>query len=341
MSQAEKTKVTTSAGTGEPGLVDGPVETAQFNKPDGVTYNESTSALIVTDTGNNAIRQVSEAGYVTTIAGNGTAGYSDGKGSAALFNSPDGITTDSAGNVFVADTGNNAIRKIAVDGTVTTVAPTTSAGPSATGFTDGTTATAKFNAPSGIAVDNAGNIIVADDGNNAIRLISTDGTVTTIAAGKSPAGTVAGSGDVQMNHPHALTRDSDGNVFVTDSENNLIKKIVIDGKSAIVETIAGDGSAGFNEDDVDGKNAKFKKPHGIGNKNGNIYVSDHENSAIRLITPSGNVILYAGNGKAGDKDGSGDDAEFNKPRGIAIDKNENVFVCDYQNNKIKKIEKEK
>ncbi len=325
-------RVVTVAGDGTAGLTDGVGTAAQFDQPDGVTVNKTNGLIIVGDTGNNAIRTVTPDGTVATLAGNGTPAFADGDGADARFNQPDGVAVDSSGNVYVADTGNNRIRKITPGGTVTTIA-----GDGTADFKDDNGTSAQLNGPTGITVDSSGIIFVADSGNNVIRRIDSAGNVTTVAGdivGQAAGDADSATGtDARFKKPHAVTVDSSGNLYVTDHENNKIKKIT---PGFAVSTYAGDGTAAF----LDGvaSASRFNRPHGLTvDGAGNIVTGDELNNRIRFITPSGVVQTYAGNGTAGYADGSAASAQFKQPRGIALDTSGNILICDYDNNRIRKI----
>lgn len=242
----------------------------------------------------------------------------------AQYNFPYGITHDALGNIYIADTGNNRIRKISPDGLVTTLAGSTA------GFADGTSTNAQFNAPYGIKADDLGNVFVADRGNNKIRKITPNGVVTTIAG--STRGFADGAGSVaQFNLPTDLAIVADGTIYVTDSNNNRIRKITAAG---VVTTIAG-STSGYT--DGIGSTAKFNLPYGLAvDRFENIYVADTYNNRIRKITPSGNVTTIAGS-TSGFMDGIATAAQFNLPWGISIDARDNLYIADRSNNRIRKI----
>lgn len=268
---------------------------------------------------------ISNAQVVTTLAGS-TGGFADGTGAAAKFYYPYGVATDAAGNVYVADTFNNKIRKITQSGEVSTFAGSTY------GFADGIGAAAQFIHPYGVATDNAGNLYVADSGNSKIRKITPAGVVSTLA-GSTP-GSVDGVGTIaQFNSPTGVATDAAGNVYVADLNNNKIRKIT---PAGVVTTLAGSGIYGFANGT--GMVAQFNYPLGVAtDAAGNVYVADSNNNKIRKITPMGVVSTLAGSSLGGFADGTGALAMFKGPIGVATDAAGNVYVGDQLNNRIRKI----
>ncbi|MCL2760111.1 MAG: IPT/TIG domain-containing protein [Desulfuromonadales bacterium] len=212
--------VSTLAGGGMVGgFADGIGAAAQFDNPYGVAV-DAAGNVYVADALNHRIRKITPAGVVSTFAGSGTEGFADGAEATAQFNVPTGVAVDAAGNVYVADLYNNRIRKITSTGVVSTLA-----GSGLTGFADGADATAQFNLPSGVAVDAAGNVYVADEFNNCIRKITPKGVVSTLA-GSGSAGFADGTPlTAQFNNPFGVAVDAAGNVYVADKGNNRIRKI--------------------------------------------------------------------------------------------------------------------
>jgi hypothetical protein len=207
------------AGSPQPGYSGdgGPATSAQFSSPDGVAV-DGTGNLFVVDHGNNRVRKVSPDGIIVTVAGDGTPGFSGdgGPAASAQFLGPKGVAVDQTGNLFIADTGNRRIRKVSPSGIITTVAGSGTPGFSGDG---GPAASAQLNAPTGLAVDGAGNLYIADTGNRRIREVSKDGTITTVAGD----GDLGSSGDggpatsAQLYPPNAVAVDGAGNLFIADS----------------------------------------------------------------------------------------------------------------------------
>ena len=268
-------------------------------------------------------------GYVTTLAGSGTAGYADGTGTAAQFNTSYGVAVDASGTIYIADSNNNRIRKITPGGVVTTLA-----GSGTASYADGTGTAAQFNDPTGIAVDTSGTVYVADLYNNRIRKITSGGVVTTLA-GSGTAGSLNGTGtSAQFNNPYGIIVDSSGSVYVADTSNNIIRKITSGG---VVTTLAGSGTAGSLNGT--GTSAQFNGPYGITiDSSSNIYVGDMLNNTIRKITPGGVVTTLAGSGTNGSINGTGTSAQFNYPGGVAIDSNGTIYVVDAFGYQIRKIQ---
>jgi sugar lactone lactonase YvrE len=265
-----------------------------------------------------------KAQVVSTFAGS-TAGFADGTATAAKFSGPYGVAVDAAGNVYLADSGNNRIRKITAAGVVSTLA-----GSGVAGFAEGAGNTAQFDQPFGVAVDAAGNVIVGDTGNNRIRKITAAGVVSTLAG--SIEGNVDATGSAaQFNRPGGVAIDAAGTVFVADAWNHLIREISAAG---VVSTLAG-STLGFA--DGTGTAAQFNYPEGVAvDAAGNVYIADGSNNRIRKITSAGVVSTLAGSTQ-GYGDGTGAAAQFHLPIGVAADAAGNVFVADDLNHRIRII----
>jgi sugar lactone lactonase YvrE len=263
---------------------------------------------------------------VTTLAGNSNEGFVNGTGSNAKFNYPVGICVDAAGNVYVGDASNHAIRKVTQTGVVTTFAGSTQ------GFTNGTGAAAQFNVPLGICVDASGNFYTGDIANYAIRKISSSAAVTTLAGGNQGY-TNGQGGTASFDMPIDVCVDAQGNIYVADNKNHVIRKITAAGT---VSTFAGSGVSG-NADGT-GTAAQFEEPYGIcADAQGNIYVADNVSSRIRKITPAGVVTTIAGSAGTGMLDGNVSVAKFDQPNDVVVDAQGNIYVSDYNNNRIRKI----
>jgi len=325
--------ITTLAGSaGSSGSTDGTGGAARFNHPADVTADGSGN-LYVTDTDNHTIRKITSAGVVTTLAGQaGTSGSADGTGTAAQFNSPTGLTIDTSGNLYLADTDNHTIRKIVA----TTGVVTTFAGQAGTaGSANGTGTAAQFNYPSDVALDSAGNLYVADAGNQIIRKITPAGVVTTLAGLTGIPGTADGAGTVaRFNTPEGVAVDGSGNVYVADTNNHTIRKITPAGTVSTLAGLAGTSGTG----DGAGTVARFQYPSDLAlDSSGNLYVADTDNHAIRKLTPAGLTGTVAGlTGTNGSADGTGSTARFYYPTGVAVDSSGNVYVADTSNQTIRK-----
>jgi sugar lactone lactonase YvrE len=328
--------VTTFAGAADlEGSADGTGGGASFFGPKGIAL-DSQGNFFVADSYNHTIRKITVGGVVTTVAGMaGAQGNVDGPGSVARFHNPIGVALDGAGNILVADAGNNTVRKITAGGLVTTVAgsPTGQGG-----MVDGAGSLARFSLPWGIAVDASGSILVCDYGNSAIRRITSDGMVTTLAGG---LGNLDGAANLaRFNSPYGVAMDDSGNVFVADTYDQTIRKITTDG---VVTTLAGQAGRDGNADGK-GSDARFSWPTGIAvNGDGNVFVADLINSTIRKITPDGIVSTLAGaepgvdGGPRGYVDGVGRAARFDSPFALAIDPSGSLLVAEQNNQVIRKV----
>ena len=341
--------VRTIAGRGGPESRDGPDSTARFNHPWGIAL-ASHNEVYVSDENNHTIRRVTKDGndwLVDTVAGlAGTPGSNDGTNNGARFKTPRGLAMDPNGTLYVSDHSNNIIRKVSLQ--VPAVVVTTIAGtPGMTGSVDGTNGSALFNRPLGITAGRSGNLYVAD--NQAIRWLAAEGTnwiTRTIVGLAGTSGYLDGSNSTaRFNGPCGVAVDAATNIYVADSGNYVIRKIMPLGTNWIVSTIAGlKGSVG--RQDGTNSNARFWNPNGVAvDGSGIVYVSDAENHTIRKITPASTnwvVTTIGGLGTVigipdfqGNADGVGSAARFAWPTALIVDNDGTIFVADYWNNTIR------
>ena len=297
---------------------------ARFSSPYGVA-TDSAGNIYVADSGNSMIRKITPNGLVTTVAGKaGQSGNTNGSTTNARFSYPQGLVVDSSGNIYVADSEDQTIRKITLAGVVSTFAGM----PNFSGFTDGASNVARFFLPAGIALDSSNNVYVADSQNNTIRKITPAGVVSTIAGTARASGNVDGfTNKALFNFPTGIALDASNNVYVADSFNSSIRKIT---PSGLVSTFAGSKTGLVGAVDGFTNNARFFQPTALTvDKSGNLYVADSGNQQIRMITPAGLVTTLAGSVNGlGSTDGAGALARFNRPQGIAVDAAGDIYVAD-------------
>lgn len=297
------------------------------------TYAEGIAAdaagnLYVADMLAHRILKITSTGTVSTLAGSGISGQSNGNGTGASFSFPDSVAVDASGNVYVADTSNHMIRKISPSGEVTTLAGSTTPG-----STNGMGAAASFRNPSGITTDASGNVYVADGGNNMIRKITPTGVVTTLAGiGTSGSADSQQGTNASFNFPRGIAVDTSGNVFVSDTRNNMIRKIDTTGTVTTVAGTTADGSANGT-----GSAASFSRPHGLTiDAAGNLFVAD-AGGLVRKVTPAGEVSTLAGILSSTDRiDGASSVATFLYMHGVTIDASGVLYVIEPD--RVRKIE---
>lgn len=321
--------VTTLAGVVDrPGAVDGIGAAARFDSPSGIAADAS-GALYVADH-NAMIRKVTAAGVVTTVAGKAyDYGVIDGAGSSARFFTPQGIAVDGAGNLYISDVDAsraNLIRKITPTGFVSTLAGSAAPG----GWSDGTGAMARFDVPTGVAVDRIGTVYVADSANQVIRRISGAGEVTTIAGKVDERGAVDGpAANARFFTPYGIATDVNGNVFIADTGNHTIRKLTAAGA---VTTVGGTAAGGGAQDGLGAAAGMLAPQHVAVDSAGNTYVADAGNGTVRKITAAGAVTTLAGSaGMFGSVDGTGAAARFFGLTGLTVDNAGNVYVTDTRN----------
>ncbi|MCE2929184.1 MAG: hypothetical protein LW817_06110 [Candidatus Caenarcaniphilales bacterium] len=330
--------MTSFVGGTTAGFVDDTGAAARFNNPVDIVIDSSDN-LYVADSGNHRIRKITPSGVVTTIAGTGIAGFLDGPDLAANLNSPRGLAINSLGEIFIADTNNHRIRKLAA-GQVTTIAGAGAA------FVDGDAS--RFNAPNDVALDNDGNIVVADTSNHAIRKLQFQNgkwIATTLAGGFSAGYKDGIASEALFSGPLNVTVDSTGKIYISDTNNRRIRRL----NSNTVETIAGSGLYGFA--DLNLANSAFMLPEGLLIDNNKLLVADRDNSRIREINlsafsssssnnPESNfemITLLGQTGTAGYFDGTVEVARVNRPHGMVFDNAGNLYIADRNNNRIRKI----
>jgi sugar lactone lactonase YvrE len=328
--------ITTVAGGGSGG--DGSAATnASLGSPNGVAVDASGN-LFIADTGNQRIREVSTNGIITTVAGNGTEGYSGNGGAAtnASLYYPDGVAADASGNLFIADNLNSCIRKVNTNGIITTVAGNGTWGYSGDG---GAATNAQLHFPYGVAVDASGNLFIADTSNHRIRMVSTNGIITTVAGN----GTGGYSGDggaatnANLHAPYRVAVDTSGNLFIADYFNSRVRRVSTNG---IITTVAGNGTWGYSGDGGAATNANLADPVGVAvDASGNLFIADYAKQRIRTVSANGIITTVAGNGNNGysGDGGKATSASLNSPYGVAVDASGNLFIADTYNNRIRKV----
>ncbi len=300
----------------------GPATAAQLNFPAGIAVDKSGN-LYIADGLNNRVRKVS-GGVISTVAGNGTEGYSGDNAAAtsAELDDPTGVAVDGSGNLYIADAGNEVIREVSPSGTITTFAGSNSLGAGYSG--DGAAANAaQLSNPVAVAVDSSGNVYIADSGNDVIREVS-GGNIMTIPSGI-------------LNDPDDVSVDSMGNVYVADTGGRRI--VVLSGGNATV--FAGNGNSGFSGDGGLATNAEFNDPVGVDvDPSGYVYISDTFNNRIRKVSADGVVMTIAGQGGAGyaGDGGPATAALLYFPHDVAVDSSGNVYIADEANNVIRMLQ---
>jgi uncharacterized protein (TIGR03437 family) len=334
--------ITTVAGNGNQGFLgDGGLATAaSLYYPHGVATDASGN-LFIADTYSERIRKVLADGIITTVAGNGNQGFSGdgGQATSASLDLPFGVTVDASGNLFIADTFNNRIRRVSTSGIITTIAGNGNQGFSGDG---GLATLASLSLPRGISVDASGNLFIGDQLNNRIRKVSTSGIITTVAGNGSQG--FSGDGgpaiSAELSAPWGVTVDASGNLFIADANNERIREVLASG---IIKTVAGNGSQGFSGDGGPAISAEFNGSLGIDialDGSGNLFITDGLNNRIREVSTSGTITTVAGGGDPSVGVGDGGpatSASLSDPYGVAVDGSGNLFIGDYGDNRVREV----
>lgn len=330
--------VSTIAGSGISGFNDAAGKFAMFDFPLGIAA-DAAGSIYVADNSNQRIRKMTSGGAVSTVAGNSSQGHNNAAGTLASFYSPSGVAVDGFGNAYVADSVNHSIRKIVLGTNM--VSTFAGDGTYTSGLTDGKRTSAKFKLPMGVAVDAAGNVYVADSGNNVIRKIDVNtGDVTTLAGNGNFDSVNGPLGAASFANPTDLAVNAAGTlVYVVEPSKHLVRKI--DVTAGTVSTLVGTGYTSVDPN----KNCKgvgtavtLGVPQNIAmDVAGNVYVATTSDHSICKITAGGVAAKIAGTGTNGNKDGAASQATFNQPHGMAFDAAGNLFIADTGNNTIRKI----
>jgi uncharacterized protein (TIGR03437 family) len=341
-------KITTYAGDGEAGFSGdgGPATAAQLNTPDGLVL-DSAGNLYIADRNNNCIRVVSPDGNIHTAIGNGSPGFSGDGGAAAIaeLDSPEGIALDASGNLYIADTQNDRIRMVASDGTITTVAGIGNGNVLGDG---GPALAAGLILPTGVAVDRAGNLYIADLGNSRIREVSA-GKIATVA-GSSDGAPLAGNENavsVLLNGPTGVAVDASGNIYFTEgsigSGSGLAEgdyRVWKVSPASVLTVLAGNGMDSYSGDGGSAVSAQLLGPTGLATDSaGNLYIADTGNHRVRRITADGVIRTIAGTGQPGYSGDGGPaaSAQLNSPMGVALDSTGRLVIADSGNSVIRVI----
>jgi len=346
LSQGTSGIITTIAGTGNNGYSgdNGPATSAELYYPFDIAV-DGNGNIYIADAFNSRIRKVDTNGIITTVAGDGNDGYSgdNGPATSAELNDPRGVAVDSNGNIYIADTDNNRIRKVDTNGIITTVAGIScTSGYCGHSGDNGPATSAELYDPRGVAVDSKGNIYIADYGNERIRKVDTNGIITTVAGD----GTYGYGGDngpatsAQLRSPEDVAVDNSGNIYIADNGNHRIRKVDTNG---IITTVAGNGTQDYNGDNGDNglaTSAKLDYPEGVAvDSSGNIYIADANDRRIRKVDTNGIITTVAGTGGDGysGDNGPATSAHLASPIGVAVDSKGNIYIADFYNNRIRKV----
>jgi sugar lactone lactonase YvrE len=325
--------ITTVAGVGTYGGSGdgGPATSAQLTEPRGLGV-DGAGNLLIADPYSHRVRKVSADGIISTVAGSGWEGSSGDKGPAveAVLAAPTGIAVDSAGNLFITDRGRQRVRKVSTNGVIATVAE----GLCCFWGDGGTATSARLNSPMGVAVDGAGNVFIADTGNQRVRRVSPDGIITTVAGD----GTRGFSGDdgpatsAALTFPFGVAVDSESNLFIADFGNRRVRRVSPDG---IITTVAGNGAPDFSGDGGPATSAALSAFGVAVDSQGSLFIADGRNHRVRKVSPDGRITTVAGNGMPGPSgDGGPATGAALSPRSVAVDAAGNLFIADAGNDQL-------
>ena len=337
--------LTTVAGNGTSGYSgdNGPATSAKLHDPGAVAVDASGN-LFIADELNNVVREVNaQTGIMTTVAGNGTSGYSGdgGPATSAEFDDVEGVAVDASGNLFIADRGDSVVREVnAQTGIITTVAGSGTSGYSGDG---GPATSAELRNPDGVAVDASGNLFIAEYFNGTVREVNASTGIITTVAGNGTSGYSGDGGpatSAQMNAPRGVAVDASGNLFIADFGNSVIREV--NASTGIITTVAGNGTSGYSGDGGPATSAKLGDPEGVAvDASGNLFIADlFPDSTIREVNASTGIIsTVAGNGTRGysGDGGPATSAELSFPDALALDAHGNVFISDSGNNVIREM----
>ena len=323
------------AGTGTDGSpTAGPATSSQLNQPYGVALDASGNVYIA-DSENNVIERVAPSGTLSIIAGNGTAGpptAGPAPATGSNLNGPSGVAVDSVGNVYIADAANHVIEKVTPSGTLSVIAGTGEQGSP----TAGPATSSSFDYPTGVAVDASNNLYVADLFNNVVEKITPSGTLSIFAGtGTSGVPTAGKATSSQLSYPQGVAVDSVGNVYIADAANHVIEKVTPSGTLSI---IAGNGTRGHPTAGP-ATSSNLNGPSGVAvDFAGNVVIADRDNNVVEKVTPSGTLSVIAGTGEPGSPTaGPATSSSFNYPTGVAVDASGNVYIADENNYLIEKV----
>ena len=328
--------ITTIAGTTLGFSGDGGTATAaQLSHPHDMAV-DGAGNLYIADTQNHRIRKVDTAGVITTVAGGGSSLGDGGAATAAQLSSPHDVAVDGSGNLYIADTTNNRIRKVdASTGIISTVAGTGVFGFSGDG---GPATSAQISSPEGVAVDGSGNLYIADWDNHRIRKVdAATGNISTVAGTTADVGDGGLAASAHLRSPIGVAVDGSGNLYIADWDNHRVRKVDTAG---VITTVAGTGTQGFSGDGGQATMAELFNPRGVAvDGSGNLYIADTVDQRIRKVDTAGVITTVAGTGAQsyGGDGGQATAAQISSPEGVAVDGSGNLYIADWGNHRVRKV----